>query len=82
VTFGCGPKEPTYAPGYKASFEKRVGADEGQAQAFLNTLAATPFAGRGDYVRAHPEEAKNLGKIADRSVQLRYQDLMKNPNAR
>ena len=62
---------------YKSKFEKRVGANEQQAQAFLDALSRLPAEKRKEYVRQHETDAHNLARVADPQIQRRYQDLVR-----
>jgi len=73
---GCHSAPPSYSSDYKAKFEKRVGADEAKARAFVTSIAGIPAGERADYVRQHPPDAKNLARIPDQALQTRYKSLM------
>jgi hypothetical protein len=73
---GCGSRAPSYSPEYKARFEKRMGADEAKARAFVLSLASVPKGKRNAYVRQHWGDAKNLSLIPDQDLQTKYKSLM------
>jgi|GEM_PF-5961619 len=77
---GCGAAKPSYSAEYKAAFEKRVGADEPRARAFVDKLATLPAAQRMEYVRRNFADARNLAKIPDQDLQARYRSVMKSKN--
>ena len=76
ATIGCKTSTPTYSSEYKTKFEKRVGADETKARAFVNSIAGIAPHDRADYVRSHEADARNLGLIPDQDLQAKYKSLM------
>ena len=78
ATNGCASHPLTYSADYKAKFEKKVGADEQKARAFVADLARVPPSGRVDYVRSHSADARNLARIPDQDLQKQYKDIVLN----
>jgi len=77
VVGGCGAGSSS-SPANRAAYEKKVGADETKANAFVASLAAMPFAGRQGYAGAHPDEVRNMMKIPDPALQEKFRGLMLN----
>ena len=78
VVFGCGPGPVASAPANRIAFEKKVGADEGKANAFVAGLAALPFAERADYANSHRADVRNMDLIPDPTLQTKFRNLMTN----
>jgi hypothetical protein len=74
---GCGSHTMANSPSDRLAFERRAGADEGKATAFVNALAALPPTQRGPYMQAHPADVANLAKIPDPELQQKFDSLVR-----
>ena len=75
---GCGSDVSASSDANRKQFEKRVGADETKAKAFVDTLASMSFPQREPYAKEHPTEVRNMALIPDPTLQTKFRNLMTN----
>ena len=75
---GCTSNATAASESNRKLFEKRVGADESKAKAFVDALGSMPFGQRDSYAKDHPAEVRNMALIPDPVLQTKFRNLMTN----
>ena len=75
---GCASDVSASSEANRKQYEKRVGADETKAKAFVDTLASMSFPQREPYAKEHPTEVRNMALIPDPTLQTKFRNLMTN----
>jgi hypothetical protein len=74
---GCSSAPSGPSKDYTSKFEKRVGANEQQARAFVDALSRLPAGERKTYVVQHAADARNLARIPNQDLQNQYLEIVR-----